>query len=384
MCRVRGWNKHLPGRILGALPKRKWVKRLQRPGRELLVRLWRHVDEKSPATRSRWQWTWLGDDSLFQKYGQHLGLVGIGWSGQEHRVRCGIDGLLLVVVIGEGKLVVPVDFVVRRPDPQGPGRPCRDKLTWLQVMLDRTWAALQRRCRRLPPPLVVADGWCGDTALMTPVETQHHGTLLVEVKTTYMFHLPDGRRVKGRDFRTRADWPWHDSAQVPGVRDARLTAISPSDGRVTVVIVEAPGRERSYLLCRATPVAAPRLIRAWKRRSWIEHPFRTLKHLLAAEEFLRRFLLHVLPARFMRVRHYGLLANASRKESLATCRALLGAEPPPAAPSSPETWQELFERVTGRDPLRCPKCGRRQLIMCETLAPQNSRGRAPPGKRPDD
>ncbi len=105
---------------------------------------------------------------------------------------------------------------------------------------------------------------------------------------------------------------------------------------------------------------------------------------LAAEEFLRRFLLHVLPARFMRVRHYGLLVNASRKESLATCRALLGAEPPPAAPSSPETWQELFERVTGPDPLRCPKCGRGYLILCETLAPQSSRGRAPPGKRPDD
>jgi hypothetical protein len=281
--RVRGWNKHLPGRILGALPKRKWVTRLQHLGRDLLVRLWRHVEDKSPATQSRWQWTWVGDDTLFKKYGEQLGLVGRGWSGQEHRVRLGIDGLLLVVVIGEGKLVVPVDFVVRRPDPQGPGRPCRDKLTWLQVMLDRTWAALQRRCRRLPPPLVVADGWFGDTALMTHVEIQHHGTLLVEGKTPYVFHLPDGRRVKGRDVLTRADWPWHDSAQLPGVRYARLTAIRPGYGQVTVVIVEAPGRERYYLLCRATTRAAPCLIRAWKRRSWIEHSFRTLKHLLAAE-----------------------------------------------------------------------------------------------------
>jgi hypothetical protein len=61
------------------------------------------------------------------------------------------------VVIGDGKLVIPVDFTVRRPDPPGLGRPCRDKLTWLQVMLDRTWAALQRRRLQLPPPLVVAD-----------------------------------------------------------------------------------------------------------------------------------------------------------------------------------------------------------------------------------
>src|SRR5262249_38310339 len=153
LCRVRGWENNLPGRILGALPQRKWVKRLQRLGQELLVRLWRHLEAKSSATHSRWPWTWVGDDSWFRKYGRQLGLVGVGWSGQEPRVRLGIDGLLLLMVIGEGKLVVPVDFAVRRPDPAGPGGPCRDKLTWLQVMLDRTWTALPRRCRRLPPPL---------------------------------------------------------------------------------------------------------------------------------------------------------------------------------------------------------------------------------------
>ena len=48
-----------------------------------------------------------------------LGLVGTWWSGQEHRVLSGIDGVLLVVVIGEGKLVVPVDFAIRRPNPIG-------------------------------------------------------------------------------------------------------------------------------------------------------------------------------------------------------------------------------------------------------------------------
>jgi hypothetical protein len=76
---VRGWDKHLPGRILGALPTRQWVKRLQPLGRGLLVRLWRHVEGKSPATRRRWQWTWVADDTLFKKYGRQLGLVGLGW-----------------------------------------------------------------------------------------------------------------------------------------------------------------------------------------------------------------------------------------------------------------------------------------------------------------
>jgi hypothetical protein len=164
LARARAWDKNLPTKLLGALPKQKWVRQLQHRGHDLLTRLWRQVQDKSPATRSRWQWTWAGDDSVFKKYGQPLGLVGTWSSGQEHRVRLGIDGLLLVVVIGDGKLVIPVDFTVRRPDPPGHGWPCRDKLTWLQLMLDRTWAALQRRRLQLPPPLVVADSWFGTRA----------------------------------------------------------------------------------------------------------------------------------------------------------------------------------------------------------------------------
>jgi hypothetical protein len=133
LCRVRGWDKNLPARLLGALPKRSWIKRLQCLGLDVLVPLWRHAANASAATRSRWQWTWIGDDSVFKKYGKQLGLVGTWWSGQEHRVLSGIDGVLLVVVIGEGKLVVPVDFAIRRPDPEGPGAPCRDKLRWMET-----------------------------------------------------------------------------------------------------------------------------------------------------------------------------------------------------------------------------------------------------------
>src|SRR5512132_2960049 len=136
LCRVRGWDKNLPSRLLGALPKRSWIKRLRRLGLEVLVPLWRYAASKSEATRSRWQWTWVGDDSVFKKYGAQLGLVGTWWSGQEKRVLSGIDGRLLVVVIGDGKLVVPMDFAIRRPDPTGPGASCRDKLGWVQGMLD--------------------------------------------------------------------------------------------------------------------------------------------------------------------------------------------------------------------------------------------------------
>jgi hypothetical protein len=281
LCRVRGWDKNLPSRLLSALPKRSWLKRLRRLGVEVLEPLWRHAANASAATRSRWQWTWVADDSVFKKYGDQLGLVGTWWSGQEHRVLSGIDGVLLVVVLGEGKLVVPVDFAIRRPDPTGPGAPCRDKLHWVQSMLDGRVAAFRRRGVDLPPPMVVADSWFSDSKLMRHVAATHEGTLLVEGKSTYVFELPDGRQVKGDDLQHQRDWPWRDSPQVPSVRYARLRATSPTYGAVTLIVVDEHGEDQFYVMCLETAISAPRLIRAWKRRWWIEHCFRTLKHLLA-------------------------------------------------------------------------------------------------------
>jgi hypothetical protein len=281
LCRVRGWDKNLPSRLLSALPKRSWIKRLRRLGLEVLVPMWRYAAKASAATRSRWQWTWVGDDSVFKKYGEQLGLVGTWWSGQEHRVLSGIDGVLLVVVVGEGKLVVPVDFAIRRPDPQGPGAPCCDKLRWVQGMLDGRLAAFRRRGVALPPPMVVADSWYSDSKLMRHVATTHQGTFLVEGKSIYVFELPDGRQVKGYDLQQHHEWPWRQSSQAPGVHYVRLRATSPTYGAVTIIIVKEPSAEQYYVMCLETAISAPRLIRAWKRRHWIEHCFRTLKHLLA-------------------------------------------------------------------------------------------------------
>jgi hypothetical protein len=281
LCRVRGWDKNLPARVLGVLSKRSWLKRLRRLGLEVLVPLWRHAASKSAATRSRWQWTWVADDSVFKKYGEQLGLVGTWWSGQEHRVLSGIDGVLLVVVIGEGKLVVPVDFTIRRPDPPGPGAPCRDKLHWVQGMLDGRVAAFRRRGVELPPPLVVADSWFSDSKLMKHMATAHQGTFLVEGKSSYVFDLPNGQQVKGHDLQQHREWPWRYSEQVAGVRYVRLRATSPTYGVVTITIIKEPSADQYYVMCLETARSSPRLIRAWKRRHWIEHCFRTLKHLLA-------------------------------------------------------------------------------------------------------
>jgi Putative transposase/Transposase zinc-binding domain len=76
---------------------------------------------------------------------------------------------------------------------------------------------------------------------------------------------------------------------------------------------------------------------------------------LAADEFLRRFLLHVVPHGFMRIRHFGRLANRTRRATLTRCRSLLGQPAIEDVPS--ESVAELVHRLTGIDLARCPVCG---------------------------
>ena len=78
---------------------------------------------------------------------------------------------------------------------------------------------------------------------------------------------------------------------------------------------------------------------------------------LDALEFLRRFLVHVLPKGFVSIRYYGLLANSIKAQRIALCHQLLGADDRSASPDrDAETWQELLERLTGIDVTRCPVC----------------------------
>lgn len=82
---------------------------------------------------------------------------------------------------------------------------------------------------------------------------------------------------------------------------------------------------------------------------------------LAADEFLRRFLLHVVPRRVMRIRHFGLLANRTRRATLTRCRSLLGQPATDEAPS--ESVAELVHRLTGIDLARCPVCGEGRMLV---------------------
>ena len=98
---------------------------------------------------------------------------------------------------------------------------------------------------------------------------------------------------------------------------------------------------------------------------------------LDAGEFMRRFLLHVLPDGFHRIRHYGLLANGSRKVSLASARALLAQ--PREAPITPADATNGIEH--GRPSFVCAHCGAAMIVL-QNFARQSIRAPPGPGRVP--
>jgi len=88
---------------------------------------------------------------------------------------------------------------------------------------------------------------------------------------------------------------------------------------------------------------------------------------LEVDEFLRRFLLHVVPRGFMRIRHFGLLANRARRALVGQCRDLLGHPPPTDAP--PESVTQLLQRLLGVDLTRCPVCREGHLQRTAIVGP---------------
>lgn len=90
---------------------------------------------------------------------------------------------------------------------------------------------------------------------------------------------------------------------------------------------------------------------------------------LAATEFIRRFLLHVLPAGFHRMRHYGLLGNRHRAHTLARCRQLLGRTValPIVGETRPPDYRDRYESLTGVSLRACPVCPDGHMIVTESV-----------------
>jgi hypothetical protein len=90
---------------------------------------------------------------------------------------------------------------------------------------------------------------------------------------------------------------------------------------------------------------------------------------LEADEFIRRFLLHVLPEGFQRIRYYGFMANRQRKEKLEQCRQFLAMPEPLPQPEASGDYRDRVEQLTGVSLRLCPVCRQGILIPVRILAP---------------
>ena len=95
---------------------------------------------------------------------------------------------------------------------------------------------------------------------------------------------------------------------------------------------------------------------------------------LDAFEFIRRFLLHILPDGFMKIRHYGILSSRHRGTRLARCKELLAVQEELRESETGEGWRATLLRITGIDLSVCPVCGKGKMITLERLPPVCSRG----------
>jgi integrase len=147
----------------------------------------------------------------------------------------------------------------------------------------------------------------------------------------------------------------------------RLFACAQSTHRVAL--------SNNRILAVAETTKGPRVTFSYRDR---KDSNRTRTMSLQVDEFIRRFLLHVLPNGFMRIRHFGFLANRSRKQKLDRCRVLLGLELQPA-PTAKKSARQLMLETTGVDLSRCPACAVGTLVMWAQLpaidlAPGSRRG----------
>ena len=91
---------------------------------------------------------------------------------------------------------------------------------------------------------------------------------------------------------------------------------------------------------------------------------------LNADEFIRRFLIHVLPDGFRRIRYYGLFGNRYRTDKLARCRELIGmSKMEPKADKANKDYRATYEELTGISLCQCPACHHGRMVLFRTLRP---------------
>ena len=89
---------------------------------------------------------------------------------------------------------------------------------------------------------------------------------------------------------------------------------------------------------------------------------RTRSMTVAVDEFIRRFLLHVLPPRFVKIRYFGFMFHRDKRKSIALIREQMGTAQANSEPEPSEDVREIILRLTGIDIGQCPHCGNGRMI----------------------
>ena len=89
--------------------------------------------------------------------------------------------------------------------------------------------------------------------------------------------------------------------------------------------------------------------------------------ILSANEFIRRFLLHVLPAGLQRIRYYGFLGSRRRQDKLALCRRLLSMPSSIPPPAVEQDYRDCYEDLTGSSLRQCPQCQHGHMVRVAIL-----------------
>jgi len=170
--------------------------------------------------------------------------------------------------------------------------------------------------------------------------------------------------------------PWH-AAHGVGDTDSERQCLYRDDGQYAVPSFGGAKQVFRYLgrYSHRVAIANSRLValeddQVFFRWKDYADDHRTKVMRLTADEFIRRFLLHVLPKRFVRIRHYGLLAGRNVGTKLARCRQLLGV--PDTEQPVERAWLDRLQQEIGRDPTCCPRCQgplTRQPLEATTTAP---------------
>jgi len=274
-----GIGKNKPYRILERGDSSSWIRLMRRLGTRLLVKIVRCYHHMSDATKSRHKVTLIIDSTTLLKLAEKLGLVGVFWSGKLKRETSGIQLIVLYAVIGEVKHMIPLDMRIRRPDPEGSGRRCKEQPQLVMEMIKD----LKTRCLAKGVDtngwFIVMDSWYCSSDLQDKI-SQCGFFVIIEGKSNYVFYMGDESfNASGLSELVR----WRDSNQRD-IRYARCNVTSPTFGEVTIVLFEDESGLR-YLIMKPNVISSVRIIVAYKLRWWIEEFFKICKSYLKIEKF---------------------------------------------------------------------------------------------------